>query len=124
MSTFTVARDDFLNARRSYIVLGVIGVFTALVTLVFISEVDVYDDPYRTLFDVSFLLAVAFPLFVAPLTYLAITGDRQSGAIKYVMGLPNSRGEYVLAKFLSRFGVAVSAVGLAVAVGFVVAALT
>jgi len=119
MSTFTVARDDFRNARRSYIVLGVIGVFTALTALIFVSEMDFYE-PYRTLFDVLFFVSFVFPLLLAPLAYLCIAGDRTSGAIKYAMGLPNSRAEYFAGKFLSRFGVGAAAVLLAVAVGFLI----
>jgi len=121
VSLFTVARDDFKNARRSYVVLGVVGVLTALVALIFVSEINVYDHPYRTLFDVSFFMFLVFPIVLAPLTYLAIAGDRDSGAIKYAMGLPNSRAQYVFGKFVSRMGVAAAAVTLAVAVGLVIA---
>jgi ABC-2 type transport system permease protein len=124
VSLYTVLRDDFTNARRSYAVLGVIGVLTALVALIFVSEISVYDHPYRALFDVLFFMFLVFPIILAPLTYLAVAGDRDSGAIKYAMGLPNSRAEYVFGKFLSRFAVAVAAVVLAVAVGFGIALAT
>lgn len=124
MSLYTVSRDDFRNARRSYVVLAVIGVFAALVGLVFVSEINIYDDAYRALFDVSALVAFVFPLFVAPLTYLAIAGDRSRGSIKYVLGLPNSRLEYFLGKYLSRAGVAVGAVVIATLVGFLIATAT
>lgn len=120
MSTFTVARDDFRNARRSYIVLGVIGVFTALTALIFVSEIDIYDDPYRVLFDVLFFVSFVFPLLLAPLAYLSIAGDRDSGTIKYAMGLPNSRAEYFAGKFLSRFGVGAAAIVLSIVVGFAI----
>jgi ABC-2 type transport system permease protein len=122
MSTFTVARDDFRNARRSYIVLGVIGVFTALTALIFVSEMDFYE-PYRTLFDVLFFVSFVFPLLLAPLAYLCIAGDRTSGAIKFAMGLPNSRREYFAGKFLSRFGVGAAAILVSVAVGFLISLL-
>jgi len=124
VSLLTVAHDDFTNARRSYAVLGVIGVLTTIVGLIFVSEIGVYDDPYRTLFDVSFFLFLVFPIVLAPLTYLAIAGDRDGGAIKYVMGLPNSRAEYVFGKLASRLGVTLAAVLLAVGVGFLVALAT
>src|SRR6056297_1041348 len=124
MSAYTVLRDDFRNARRSSVVLGVIGVFTVLTALVFVSEIDIYDHAYRTLFDVTMLVGLVFPLFVAPLTYLSIAGDRSGGAMKYVLGLPNSRFEYFVGKFVSRAGVAVAAILVAVFVGFVVAAAT
>jgi ABC-2 type transport system permease protein len=124
VSLYTVTRDDFRNVRRSYVVLAVVGVFAALVGLVFASEIRIYDDAYRTLFDVSALVAFVFPLFVAPLTYLAIAGDRSRGTIKYVLGLPNSRLEYFLGKYLSRAVVAVAAVVIATLVGYAIAAAT
>lgn len=116
-----IARDDFTNARRSAIVLGVVGVFTLLVAMIFASEYGIYDEPYRTLFDVSAFVAFVFPLFLAPLAYLSIAGDRMDGTIKYVMGLPNSRAEYFFGKFVSRLSVAVAAIVLGLVVGFAVA---
>jgi len=124
MGIYTVARDDFRNARRSYIVLGVIGVFAGLMALIFFSEMTIYDEPYRTLFDAVAFVAFVFPLFLAPLCYLSIAGDRISGTITYVMGLPNRRWEYFAGKFLSRFGVAAAAVVLSTAVGFAISAAT
>ncbi|MFB6071747.1 MAG: ABC transporter permease subunit [Halobacterium sp.] len=124
MSLRTVARDDFTNARRSYVVLGVVGVFTALVALILGADSGHHAHPYRGLFDVSFFVFLVLPIIVAPLAYLAIAGDRDGGAIKYAMGLPNTRSEYVLGKFLSRLSVAVAAVLAALAVGFLVAAAT
>ncbi|WP_136717027.1 ABC transporter permease [Halorientalis salina] len=124
MGAYTVARDDFTNARRSYIVLGVIGVFTALVGLIFAAEMNIYDDPYRVLWDVSALVAFVFPLVLAPLVYLSIAGDRISGRIKFSMGLPNSRLDYVTGKLWSRLGTAAAAVLLGVLVGFVIALAT
>lgn len=123
MGTYTVARDDFRNTRRSYVVLAVLGVFASLVGLIFVSEISIYDDAYRALFDVLALIAFVFPLFVAPLTYLSIAGDRSRGSIKYVLGLPNTRLEYFLGKYLSRASVAVAAILLATLVGFVIASL-
>ncbi len=124
VGVYTVTRDDFRNVRRSYIVLGVLGVFAGIVGLVFVSEMNIYADAYRTLFDVSALIAFALPLFVAPLTYLSIAGDVSNGSIKYVLGLPNSRLEYVIGKYISRAAVAVAAVVLGTLVGFVVAVTT
>lgn len=124
MSLRTVIRDDLRNARRSYVVSGVIGVFTCLVALIFVSEINIYDEPYRVLWDVWAFIAFVGPLFLAPLSYLSIAGDRQSGTIKYVLGLPNSRLEYYVGKFLSRTVVAVVAILLSVVTGFCIASLT
>jgi len=124
MSVYTVTRDDFTNVRRSSVVLGVIAVFTVLVALVFGALIDYHDYGYRSLWDVSFLVALVLPLIAAPLTYLSIAGDRTSGAITFSLGLPNSRRSYFLGKYLSRVTVAVAAVAVSTAVGFLVATLT
>lgn len=121
MSVLTVARDDFRNARRSYAVLGVIGVFSALVALLFGANSSNHQFAFRTLFDVSFLVFLLLPIIFAPLTYLAIAGDRDGGAIKYVMGLPNTRSQYVFGKLLSRLSVGLAAVIVGTLLGFVIA---
>jgi len=124
VSLYTVARDDFTNARRSYVVLGVVAVFSALVALIVGLDGSHHPDPYRALIDVSFFLFLVFPIILAPLAYLAIAGDRDGGAIKYAMGLPNSRAEYVFGKLASRLGVALAAVLVGVVVAFGLAAVT
>ena len=120
-NTVTVARDDVLNAARSYVVLGVVGAFVASVALVFLAERSLFPDPYRTLNDVAQLFVLVGPILLAPLTYLAIVGDRTSGRMKYVMGLPNSRRAYFAGKVLSRSTVAVVAVVASLFVGFIIA---
>lgn len=110
MSLTTVLRDDFTNTRRSYVVLGVIAVLTGFVSLITYSVAEFHDDAFRALFDVSFFFFLVFPLILIPLTYLAVAGDRERGSIKHALGLPNSRAEYVLGKYLSRTGVALVAV--------------
>lgn len=122
MSTITLVRDDFRNVRRSYTTGAIVLGFTVIVASVFLAETNNYPDAYRTLWDVSALIAFVFPLFVAPLAYLSIAGDIARGSITYALGLPNTRSEYFLAKYVSRASVAVAAVTLAMLVGFAVAA--
>ncbi len=120
MSLTTVVRDDFRNARRSLVVLGVVAVLSAFVALIVYSDAAHHADAYRSLFDVSFFFFLVFPLVLIPLTYLSIAGDRERGSVKHTLGLPNTRAEYVLGKFLSRAGVAVAAVAVATLVAVVV----
>lgn len=124
MSTYTVARDDFRNVAGSNLVLGVVGAFAALVAFIFISEIGIYDDPYRALFDVSTALVLLGPILLAPLAYQSIVGDRTSGRIKFEMGLPNSRGEYFAGTVVSRFAVVTVATVGSVTLGFAIAAVT
>jgi len=52
--------------------------------------------------------------------YLAIAGERETGRIKYLLGLPNRRWEVLLGKFLSRALVAALAIGLSMLVGLAI----
>lgn len=124
MSVASVARTDFRSIRRSYVVVGVVGVFVAMVALAFLGSSEVHPHPYRTLWGFTAIVAWFYPLFVAPLAYMAIAGDRVRGSVKYYLGLPNSRAGYYLGKYLTRAAVAVAAVVLAVVAAFVVAAAT
>lgn len=124
MSVATVARDDFRSIRRSYVVVGVVATFAAITGLAFLGSSEVHADPVRTTWGFTALVAWVFPLLIAPLSYLAVAGDRSRGTIKYHLGLPNSRGSYFVAKYLTRAGVTVTAMVLSVVTAFVVAALT
>jgi ABC-2 type transport system permease protein len=124
MSIYTVARDDFRNLTGSYLILGILTTFVAMVAFVFISEINVYPDPFRALFDVSNAVILLGPVLLAPVAYQSIVGDRTSGRIKFSMGLPNSRGEYFAGKVLSRFAVVTVATVGSVMVGFVIAVVT
>jgi len=48
--------------------------------------------------------------------YLAIAGERESGSLKLLLGLPPSRGEVLVGKFLGRSGV----VAIGLVLGFLV----
>jgi ABC-2 type transport system permease protein len=120
VSFTAVLRDDFTNSRRSYVVLGVIGVLTAFVALIVQQVSSNHPDAFRALFDVSFFFFLVFPLILIPLTYLAVAGDRERGSIKHSLGLPNTRAEYVAAKFVSRAGVATAAVLVSTGVAFLI----
>jgi ABC-2 type transport system permease protein len=124
MSTYTVARDDFWNAAGSYAVIGVVGAFVALVAFIFISEISIYDEPARALYDVTNAIILLGPILLAPMAYQSIVGDYTSGRIKFAMGLPNSRWEYFAGKVLSRFAVVTVATVGSVALGFIIAAAT
>jgi ABC-2 type transport system permease protein len=121
MSVTTVLRDDLRDTGRSFVVLGVVGVLALFVALVVGGDASVYDHAYRALFDVSFLLFLALPLILAPLTYLSVAGRRASGTIKHPLGLPNTRAEFLTATYLSRAAIATAGVAVATVVGFVVA---
>ena len=118
MSVYTVARDDLRNLAGSYLIRGIVGAFIAMVAFIFISEIGIYDEPSRTLFDVSNAVILLGPVLLAPVAYESIVGDRTSGRIKFTMGLPNSRWEYFAGKTLSRFAVVTVATVGSIGVGY------
>ena len=120
MSVGTVAWSDFRSVRRSSVVLGVVVAFVGMVALAFLGSSEVHPDPVRTTWGFSALVVWVFPLLVAPLTYLAVAGDRSRGSVRYHLGLPNSRGEYFLAKYLTRAGAAAATMVLGVVAAVVV----
>ncbi|MFB6141267.1 MAG: ABC transporter permease subunit [Halosimplex sp.] len=124
MSATSVARTDFRSIRRSYVVVGVVAAFAAVVALAFVGSSEVHPHPVRTTYGLSALVAWALPLLLAPLAYLAIAGDRARGTITYHLGLPNSRAAYFRGKYVTRAGVAAATAALGVAVAFVVALAT
>lgn len=124
MSVATVARTDFRSLRRSSVVVGVVGVFVAMAALMFLGSSEVHPHPYRSLWGLTAIVAWFYPLFVAPLSYMAIAGDRVRGSARYYLGLPNSRAGYYVGKYVTRAAVAVGALLGGVAAAFVVAAAT
>ncbi|WP_266075348.1 ABC transporter permease subunit [Haladaptatus caseinilyticus] len=116
MSWLSVAKKDFIDSRRSKGLLGLVSLYALLLVLI------VYfagESPRSAMTDVLRLVSVV-GIFIIPLSalivaYLSIAGERESGSIKYLLGLPNTRLDLVLGKFVGR-SVVVS-VGLLFAFG-------
>lgn len=123
MGIVTVFQDDLRNTRRSYVVVSIIGVLAALVALVVYQVAEFHPDAFRALFDVSFLLFLVFPIALAPLTYLAVAGDRERGSIQHTLALPNTRVAYLLGTTFSRVLVAVTAVVIATLVALLLGSI-
>lgn len=124
MSIYTVARDDLQNLAASYLIRGIVGAFIAMVAFIFISEITIYDEPSRALFDVSNAVILLGPVLLAPVAYDSIVGDRISGRITFTMGLPNSRWEYFAGKTISRFTVVTVATVGSIGVGYLISLVT
>ncbi|ODR81700.1 ABC transporter, partial [Haladaptatus sp. W1] len=118
MSWVSVARKDFIDSRRSKGLWALIGLYVALLALtVYVAPSDVgMTNVLRLLALVGIFIIPISALIIA---YLAIAGERESGSIKFLLGLPNTRLDLVIGKFVGRS--AVVAVGLALA--FAIAAI-
>ncbi len=116
MSWLSVAKKDFIDSRRSKGLLGLASLYVLLLVLI------VYfagDAPQSAMADVLRLVSLV-GIFIIPLSalivaYLSIAGERESGSIKYLLGLPNTRLDLVVGKFAGRSTVV--SVGLLLAFG-------
>lgn len=115
MNALTIARWDFRNVRRSRSLRAFTGVLTVLFCLfVFTSDPDPSQDGvFMSLSRMFGVVALLAPILVFPVTVMSITGERTSGSIKYLLGLPNTRFDVYVGKFASR--VAITSIGITVA---------
>lgn len=108
---------DAVRARVLWALVAVIGLLTGGLTALTRFLPGIEPDPLVALGAASEFAAILVPILALVAAYLAVAGERESGSLKVLLGLPPSRGEVLLGKFLGRS--AVVAVGLVL--GFVVA---
>lgn len=122
MRSLVVAKHDFENARRSFMLWGVVLVFTFFVVLVtavpgLLSE----DVPGELAVELPTLPAGLFvPVTAVIASYLAVAGERESGQLNILLSLPPSRLDVVIGKFLGRSAVVLVAILVAFLAGTVV----
>lgn len=121
MSIRTVAKKDFLDVRRAKIVWFVASLYVLLAVLMFYFGQNGIDDPefYNALLGLTGNGAMIITLIALVTAYLAIAGERESGSIKYMLSIPNSRRDVVLGKFLTRSAVVVGSILVGFGVGAV-----
>ena len=119
MSTLAVAEKDFRDAIRSRLMVAV-----ALIFVVFtgggIALGKAFGIASGTVVAVILGvmlrgMSVFVPLVALGIAFRSIAGERDSGSLKILLSLPNSRLDVVLGKFLGRTGV----MSVAVVIGFI-----
>lgn len=120
MTWVVIARKEFADAVRARVLWGLVAVIGVLagglaVVTRFIPGVE--PDPLTAIGASTEFAAILVPILSLVAAYLALAGERESGSMKVLLGLPPSRGEVLLGKFVGRSGVV--AVGLAL--GFAIA---
>ncbi|EMA54965.1 ABC transporter permease subunit [Halococcus thailandensis] len=128
MSLVAVTRKEYLDSIRSYTLIGLVGLFVTFTVFLAgiqwipnLPGVSVSGDT-NTL---ALLNSMRQPsLYLVPLVgimvgYKAIAGERSSGSIRLILGLPNTRGEIFFGKLLGQTAV----VSTAILVGYGAAAL-
>jgi len=97
MSTVDVAKKDFLDVRRAKIVWFVGAFYTLFMVLLVYFGQNGRSDPtiLGALWNLTAIGAMFIPLIALVTAYLAIAGERESGGIKYLLSIPNSRRDVV-----------------------------
>ena len=127
MSLVAVTKKEFLDAIRSYTLIGLVAFFTILTGFwSLIHWIPEMSDPVTGNLDaIALLNSMRQPaLFLIPLValvvgYKAIAGERESGSIRLLLSLPNSRRDVLLGKVIGQTAV----VSVAILSGYGVAAL-
>ncbi|WP_254525261.1 ABC transporter permease subunit [Natrinema caseinilyticum] len=104
MSTLEVAKKDFLDVRRAKMIWFVGGLYAFFLALLFFVGQNNVPNPdvKNTLWNLTGTGAMIIPLIALVSAYLAIAGERESGSVKFLLSIPNSRRDVVLGKYLTR----------------------
>lgn len=108
---------------------GVVVGFTvlAVVATLALSEpqsVGGQPDMELAIVAVGSALSVLLPLVCLVGSYAALVGERETGSVRFLLGLPNSRDEAYVGKYLSRSAVVVVPTVVCLALTGVIVALT
>lgn len=115
----TIARKEFADALRSRMMWGIVAIIAVMTSLsagisLLVPGAD--GGPEMAIGGASQFAGILVPIMALIAAYLAIAGERESGSLKVILGLPPSRGELLFGKFLGRSGV----VAIGLTLGFVV----
>jgi ABC-2 type transport system permease protein len=134
MSWQAVARKDFQDAIRSWWLWGLSAVFITFFTAsaYFFADVSVQAGQQQqvAVSTNTFLGVLAsvtrllIPLTAVVIAYASIVGERESGTLRILLSLPNSRADVVIGKLLGRGAVVTVPVLLGFTTALVVFPLT
>ena len=122
MALNAVVKKEFLDSVRSYSLVGLTALFVLFAGFLaaiqwvprFGPTGDVATSTLALLNSMKQPTVLFVPMIGLGIGYDAIAGERESGSLKLMLGLPNSRRDVVVGKFLGRTAV----VGVAILVGY------
>lgn len=119
MSVGTVASKDVRGVTRSRALWAVatgLALLAAAIALTYVGYQEGPAEMVRQLFRrLATALSILLPIVALVGSYMAIAGERESGGIVFLLGLPNSRRDVFLGKLCSRMGVAAAGVTFMIA---------
>lgn len=132
MSLSAVAKKEFKDSIRSYSLITLVGVFTLFAGgLALIQHVPPtyltgeYDTSTLALLNSMRQPTVFFvPMIGLAVGYGAIATERQTGSLRLLLSLPNSRADVVLGKFIGQTLVVLVSIGVGYAVAGTIALTT
>ncbi|SEQ79041.1 ABC transporter permease [Natrinema salaciae] len=127
MSAIVVAKKDFRDAVRSRVLIGLTVLFSLFTVggAFLASRLSELFEEGGASSTIDLILALQTPAsFLVPVIalvvgYGAIAGERESGSLKFLLGLPHRRRDVVLGKVLGRTGVVAVSILVGFAVGLV-----
>jgi len=109
VSIRSVATKDFKGARRSrslWAVATVLGVLTALIGYSFQGYQTTPLESFQQLMrQLVVLVMLLLPIVALVASYMSIAGERESGGIKFLLSVPNTRRDVFLGKLVSRMAI-------------------
>jgi len=125
MSLAAVAQKDFEDAARSKMLWSLTSLLVLLIGIFYVAAWYFADDPGATQLvqGLALPMQVIVPLAALIAGYMSIVGERRSGSIKVLLGLPPTRSDVVFGKLLGRSGVVATAVLTAFVVATVLSGL-
>ncbi|GAA0673111.1 ABC transporter permease [Natronoarchaeum mannanilyticum] len=125
MSLAAVAQKDFEDAARSKMLWSLTSLLVLLIGVFYVAAWYFADDPGATQLvqGLALPMQVIVPLAALIAGYMSIVGERRSGSIKVLLGLPPTRSDVVFGKLLGRSGVVATAVLTAFVVATVLSGL-
>lgn len=114
MSWIVVARKDVADAGRSRLLLATVAVLLGFVVIIALLEGAVAGTgPTEFVALLGVPLLVVVPISALVVGYLSVVGERQSGSLKFLLGLSPSRRAVVAGKFVGRSAVMAAAIAAA-----------
>ncbi|WP_135852380.1 ABC transporter permease subunit [Halorussus salinus] len=122
MNWSVIARKEFRDVRRSKTLWTLFGVVSLVLAVPILTQSGSPQQADLTPLEAALsslvtLGTLLFPIAVLVTSYDAVTGELESGSATFLLGLPNTRLEAIVGKFVGRTAVTALGFGAAFAIG-------